>query len=120
RVLSQVTNPVIVTGHTDSVPYEGPPYHSNWALSAARAAAVVDALSARGIDHGRLTAYGMGDQRPLTYNSDAQGRALNRRVEITILGDLPKTMDLEGLDAPRQVPVKTLRYKGYDFSLDEW
>lgn len=120
RVLSEVDNPIIVTGHSDSVPYEGPPYHSNWALSAARAVAVVNSLSGRGIDQGRLTAYGMGAQRPLTSNTDVQGRALNRRVEITILGDLPKTLDLEGLETPPPMPVPTLKYKGYDFSLDEW
>jgi len=120
KVLSQVDNPIAVTGHTDSIPFEGPPYYSNWALSAARAVAVVNYLSGKGINYQRLSAYGMGAQRPLTSNSDAPGRALNRRVEITILGDLRSGVDLKTLDTSPEEPVKTLRYKGYDFKLDEW
>jgi len=120
RVLSSMDNPVAVTGHTDSIPYEGPPFYSNWALSAARAVAVVNYLAGRGMDHERLAAYGMGAQRPITSNSDAYGRALNRRVEITILGDIRSSASLKGLDTPTEEPAGTLRYKGYDFKLEEW
>ncbi len=119
-VLSSMDNPVIITGHTDSIPYEGPPFYSNWALSAARAISVVNYLAGRGIDHERLAAYGMAAQRPMTSNSDAYGRALNRRVEITILGDIRSSVSLKGLDTPAEEPTGTLRYKGYDFKLDEW
>ena len=120
KVFSSMDNPVTVTGHTDSIPYEGPPFYSNWALSAARAIAVVNYFAGRGIDHERLAAYGLAAQRPMTSNSDAYGRALNRRVEITILGDIRSSVSLKGLDAPAEEPTGTLRYKGYDFKLDEW
>ncbi|HPD20852.1 MAG: OmpA family protein [Desulfomonilia bacterium] len=120
EVLSSMDNPIAVTGHTDSIPYEGPPFYSNWALSAARAVAVVNYLAGRGIDQERLAAYGLGAQRPITSNSDAYGRALNRRVEITILGDIRSSVSLKGLDTPSEKPTGTLRYKGYDFKLDEW
>ncbi len=120
RALSEFPNPVAVTGHTDSIPYEGPPFYSNWALSAARAVAVVNYLSARGIDRERLAAYGMGAQRPITSNSDEYGRRLNRRVELTILGDFRGEADLKKIEESAQEPVRTFRYKGYNFSLDEW
>ena len=120
RALSEIPNPVVVTGHTDSIPYEGPPLYSNWALSAARAVAVVDYLSARGIDRERLAAYGMGAQRPITSNSDEYGRRLNRRVELTILGDVRGGTDLKEIEESAQEPVRSFRYKGYNFSLDEW
>jgi chemotaxis protein MotB len=120
RVFSEIDNPVAITGHTDSIPYEGAPFYSNWALSAARAVAVVNYLAGKGIDYERLSAYGMGAQRPMTSNSDAYGRALNRRVEITILGDTRGGVDLKSIDESGREPVRTFRYKGYNFSLDEW
>lgn len=54
-------------------------------LSAARAKAVVDALVARGIPASRFIWRGLGSSRPLASNDTEEGRAENRRVEITIL-----------------------------------
>lgn len=119
KVLSQVDNPVMITGHTDSVPYEAPPFHSNWALSAARAVAVVTYLSNKGVSSERLSAYGMAAVRPLTSNSTEEGRSLNRRVEITIVGDLPGEVDLKSIEQSRQEPIHTFQYKGYKFKMEE-
>jgi chemotaxis protein MotB len=84
-VLAALPNQVDVEGDTDDQPITGGPYASNWALSAARAVAVVqDLISVHGIDPGRLEATGNSDTRPVVPNNTAQHRAENRRVEIVI------------------------------------
>lgn len=119
EVLSVVDNHIIITGHSDSVPYESGPYYSNWGLSAARALSVLNYLREKGVPSDRLSAYGMSSMRPITSNSTAEGRALNRRVEITFVGDLPGDIDLRKLDQEQDEPVKTFQYKGYKFRLEE-
>lgn len=54
----------------------------NQDLSARRAASVVAALVAKGIDPGRLSASGRGEEEPIASNADEAGRSLNRRVEV--------------------------------------
>lgn len=82
--LSAMDNMIIVEGHTDNVPVVGGRYKSNWELSAARAFSVIDFYIQRGISPSRLAAFGYGEHRPLFPNSTALGRAINRRIEITI------------------------------------
>jgi len=74
---------VRVEGHTDSVGSR--PY--NLDLSQRRASSVVRALVARGVPAARLSAAGYGFDRPIATNATAVGRARNRRVEFTILGE---------------------------------
>lgn len=69
---------ITIVGHTSS---EGSDSY-NSALSQRRAAAVVDALVARGIDGRRLSAHGAGESRPIADNATEAGRSLNRRVEV--------------------------------------
>ena len=69
---------VSVEGHTDSV---GDP-KANQALSEARAKAVVEALTAKGVAADRLAAKGWGDQKPVADNKTDEGKAKNRRVEL--------------------------------------
>jgi OmpA-OmpF porin, OOP family len=69
---------VWVVGHTDNVGS----VESNLALSKARAAAVVTALSAAGIAPGRLAPFGNGPYAPVAANTTDEGRAKNRRVEL--------------------------------------
>jgi OOP family OmpA-OmpF porin len=57
----------------------------NKRLSKRRAQAVRDALVARGIDGSRLVAEGLGTASPRASNDTEEGRAQNRRVELTIL-----------------------------------
>ena len=71
---------VTVEGHTDS---DGDA-SANQALSEARAAAVVDYLSAAGIDPRRLTAVGYGATRPVATNDTAEGKQMNRRIEFRV------------------------------------
>ncbi|MBN1242529.1 MAG: OmpA family protein [Spirochaetales bacterium] len=73
----------LVEGHTASV---GRPA-DELALSERRAKRVVDELVARGLEARRFIWRGLGSTRPLAPNDTEGGRALNRRVEITILQD---------------------------------
>lgn len=69
---------LVVAGHTDG---EGDDA-SNQRLSEQRARAVVDWLAAHGVEAARLRPEGLGETRPVADNASAEGRALNRRVEI--------------------------------------
>jgi chemotaxis protein MotB len=119
KVLKQVDNPVIITGHTDSVPVETPPFYSNWGLSASRALAVLTFFENSGIEGKRLAAYGMAAGRPIATNSSEEGRKLNRRVEITIVGELPEDIDIRGLRQTRGEWLKSIFYKGFNLELEE-
>jgi chemotaxis protein MotB len=81
-----------VEGHTDDVPISTTRFPSNWELSSARAIAVVRILQDRGIDPGLLGAAGYASYQPVATNTTADGRAQNRRIEISLaapLSDLP-------------------------------
>ncbi|MFH1155603.1 MAG: OmpA family protein [Pseudomonadota bacterium] len=68
-----------VVGHTDNVG----PFDYNIRLSQSRAAAVIDALVKKNsIPAARLTPFGAGPTAPVASNSNEEGRARNRRVEL--------------------------------------
>lgn len=75
-----------IEGHADPSPL-GPSllerYGSNWGLSAARAASVLNyLLSEHDLDEQRVSAVAFGDTRPIASNETAEGRRQNRRVRI--------------------------------------
>lgn len=70
-------------GHTDNVGSA----KSNLILSEARANTVRDYLITKGIDPNRVTAKGYGFTKPLDTNKTEEGRATNRRTEVTILSN---------------------------------
>jgi outer membrane protein OmpA-like peptidoglycan-associated protein len=71
---------LLIEGHTDSVGKEA----TNLALSERRAQAVKDYLVWRGVPAERITTVGAGPSRPIADNSNTEGRAMNRRVEIVV------------------------------------
>ncbi len=71
---------VTVAGYTDST---GPAEY-NQTLSEKRATAVALYLNSRGVAKERLAAIGHGEAHPVAGNDTAEGRARNRRVEITL------------------------------------
>jgi len=73
-------NVVDVEGHTDSTGTA----EYNQRLSERRAASVADYLIDQGVQSGNITVYGYGEMRPRASNDNAEGRQLNRRVEIRI------------------------------------
>lgn len=70
-----------VVGHTDS---SGNPDY-NYDLSRRRAAAVAQYLSSQQLDANRFSVEGHGENDPVSSNATKSGKAMNRRVEITIL-----------------------------------
>jgi OOP family OmpA-OmpF porin len=72
---------IFITGHTDNV---GNDEYNN-KLSKERAAAVVNYLTGKNIASSRLTSDGFGKAKPVADNNSDDGKALNRRVEFTII-----------------------------------
>lgn len=71
---------VTIEGHTDAIGSDA----ANASLSERRAEAVRAALTARfGVAESRITARGFGESRPIESNDSLEGRARNRRVELS-------------------------------------
>ena len=74
--------PARIDGHTDSVGSDS----ANQLLSERRAEAVREALSAMGVEENDFQVAGHGESMPAASNANATGRQLNRRVEVTLVG----------------------------------
>jgi OmpA family/Chemotaxis phosphatase CheX len=76
-----------IEGHTDNVPIHTAQFPSNWELSTARATEIVRVLIVRdGFGPDRLSAAGYAEYHPVASNRTGEGRGVNRRVDIVILG----------------------------------
>ena len=81
---------VIVEGYTDTTPVgaelrrEG--ITTNLDLSSRRADTVADSLISQGAPRNIVSADGRGEANPVAPNDTAEGRARNRRIEITLVG----------------------------------
>jgi outer membrane protein OmpA-like peptidoglycan-associated protein len=73
-----------VEGHTDSIGTD----EYNLTLSEKRADAVRDYLVSQGVNDGGISAQGFGKANPVATNETNEGRALNRRVEIVVGGEV--------------------------------
>ena len=73
-----------VDGHTDANPISTPQFPSNWYLSSARAIAVVNYLTSRGVPESRLVAAGFGQFHPLTEGRGPADNRRNRRIEFKL------------------------------------
>jgi len=73
-----------VDGHTDARPIQSPQFPSNWALSAARAIAVVQYLRTKGIPPQRLLAGAFGEFQPLDSGTSDEAYSRNRRIEMKL------------------------------------
>ncbi len=83
RFLNKNSDVVIeIGGHTNGLP----PHDYCDRLSRDRAKAVAEYLVSKGIDRNRLQYKGYGKRDPIADNDTAEGRRLNQRVEIKILG----------------------------------
>lgn len=74
--------PVRIDGHTDSVGSDS----ANQLLSERRADAVRSALLTMGVEENEFQVAGHGETMPAATNATAAGRQLNRRVEVTLVG----------------------------------
>jgi outer membrane protein OmpA-like peptidoglycan-associated protein len=82
-ILYKSSKQVAVEGFTDNIGS----IEVNQALSNARAKVVSEALQKRGVPAKRLKSVGLAFHRPVMSNSFEQGRALNRRAEITLIDE---------------------------------
>ena len=79
-----------ISAHTDSVGS----FNYNYHLSQRRARSVVDYLVSNGIDPDQLKAQGYGELKPIVHNTNldgtdnVEGRAMNRRTEFRIIGEI--------------------------------
>lgn len=71
---------VVIEGHTDSRGSAA----DNQKLSLQRAESVRTHLASQGMDASKIEARGLGPDRPVATNDTAEGRAMNRRVELVV------------------------------------
>jgi chemotaxis protein MotB len=95
-------NKLVVNGYTDNAPV-GPKLKqrgvaSNQDLSQRRADAVREYLVSQGVKPDNVVAQGFGDADPVASNSTVQGRAQNRRVVLSVGGQITEG---SGSSAPR-------------------
>ena len=84
------TTKIVVNGYTDSTPI-GPGLQaqgitSNLILSQKRAEDVMQYMISQGVKPNLVSAHGFGDSNPVASNDTPEGRAQNRRVELTLSG----------------------------------
>jgi chemotaxis protein MotB len=77
-----------VEGHTDNDPISTDAFPNNWHLGADRALNVATAMVAAGMPASRVSAATYGDTIPVASNTDASGKAQNRRIEIVLMPEL--------------------------------
>jgi len=81
-------NKIIVNGYTDNAPIgrelQRQGITSNQILSQKRAENVMAFLVSQGLNPALVSAQGFGDTSPIAPNTTPQGRAQNRRVELTL------------------------------------
>ncbi|MGB9203795.1 MAG: OmpA family protein, partial [Terriglobales bacterium] len=76
-----------IEGHTDNAPIHNAQFASNWELSTARATDIVRLLIVRdGFSPDGLSAAGFAEYHPVASNFTKEGRGINRRVDIVVLG----------------------------------
>jgi chemotaxis protein MotB len=82
-ILAQHHLDVRIEGHSDDQPIHTAQFRSNWELSTARAMTVLSLLvNDAGYDPAILSVAGYGQYRPLADNGTAEGRRMNRRVDL--------------------------------------
>ena len=88
NTIRSLDNYIRIEGHTDNIPINSDIYPSNWELSSARAASVVQ-LFINKCDFlpNKLVAVGYGEYKPVEDNSTARGREKNRRIDIIVLSE---------------------------------
>ena len=74
---------IMISGFTDNV---GKP-EDNLKLSIGRAVAVVNYLLGKGVNNNRLSFKGFGETKPIASNDTEEGKALNRRTELTVVSN---------------------------------
>jgi chemotaxis protein MotB len=90
KLLEQYLNyEVIVAGHTDNEAIKTSQFPSNFHLSAERALTFMAVLlENHNVGESRFSSVGYGEYKPVAPNETAEGRARNRRVEVSIVRNI--------------------------------
>ena len=110
EALSPYGNEISFEGHTDNVPIHSATFQSNWDLSASRATSLARHFIERhGFTPEKISVTGYGEYRPVASNSTEEGRRLNRRVDIVLLGATSDTIEAaphtDATPAPHPAPT---------------
>jgi chemotaxis protein MotB len=91
KVLSEYGFNLRVEGHSDNQPIHTVQFRSNWELSTARAMTVLVLLvDHSALDPSHISLAGYGSEQPTADNATAEGREMNRRVDLVVVaGVLP-------------------------------
>ena len=104
---------LVVNGFTDNAPVAGELRRkgiaSNQELSQKRAESVMEFMLSQGVSRDLVTAQGFGEDGAIAANDTPQGRAVNRRIEITVAGPEARRRDgacVGGGGTDAQAPVR--------------
>jgi chemotaxis protein MotB len=90
RILSKHGLELRVEGHSDNQPIHNAQFRSNWELSTARAMSVLQILvDGAAYDPKKISVAGYGQYRPIADDATPDGRRMNRRVDLVVLGATP-------------------------------
>lgn len=86
KMLSPLSQQIVISGHTDNEPINTREFPSNWELSSKRAINFMKFLLTQdNLRPERFSAVGYGQYRPMASNDTVAGRSKNRRVEVLIM-----------------------------------
>lgn len=104
ETLADERAPLILRGHTDSLPWRSGVIANNWSLSTGRAEATRQALVLGGVPMNRIARIeGVADTEPLVADNPADPR--NRRISLLLLDDAAKRGGAGGAITRRPAPV---------------
>jgi len=84
-----------VEGHSDNQPIHNSQFANNWELSTARAMTVLLLLvDESGYDPSKISVSGYAQYRPVADDATAEGRRMNRRVDLVVVGSKPAVMEV--------------------------
>lgn len=83
-VLKSISNPIEISGHTDTDAIRTTKHPTNWHLASDRAANTALYLFSKGLNSSNVKVVSYGAERPIANNDNEKNKSLNRRVEITI------------------------------------
>jgi len=114
QVINKGSFPVEIAGYTDNIMHPETGFKSNWEMSTIMALKVLKYfVSQCGVLPKRLTAYGCGENHPVTSNESILSRAQNRRVEIDLKYNAPAYIKR----IFKKNPAGFFTYKKFDFNI---
>ncbi len=108
EILQPYGNPISFEGHTDNIPIRSTAFQSNWELSSGRAISLAKYyIDRRGFAPEKIGVTGYGEYRPVASNNTEEGRKLNRRVDIVMLGATIDTVEEKPPASDERRPAPT-------------